>query len=639
MIGRRLTYVMLIVALWLTMLVLAVLTYIAAIASTARSDCALFNALTPESYSNITISTGRECTRMNQLSSTVYKHSSYFQSVHIIVIRVIGTLSLLVFRPSLTAMVWSALQTFTGTTGKPSLRLGAFQAGVGLSAFPDLISAALYTAESRTLPLKVTFVLLVSILSLLSPLAVSPIYRPHVGPYPVDATLNVGGGVGPDCPSTYDTYNLVPGGVSTGRALLGAGILMSIPVFPNTFNDSVAPFFSMEAMDEIWYAEVDMVVARNTVDCSASAPARLNSTAPVVALDMPNYFAPKGGFNYTYPTFLGQNLGAIPNDPQMSAVYLNSTVRVQPGSVAAETSVVFLGANSTLEGAQQTITSPTATARILFVDVLICTSTTTLETSHCVINQGNMTSCTAFVPANASAGKAGGLDAYISNPVSVAMYLAASPVTAYFSLPFCLPMYLIDNTTAASKVPPMPDLTEAIVAEEFHVPLSYIADVVFAQTAQALVQGMAQRWPVTTTKSILLIAMFATSRPGLLYHHASLDVTRLLAISRNEQLDHAFARYADLGVSVDDDLLERRIGYGWVQELGARVLVMDVSGADSHPLVEECIVGNYVQLLAGACVEEAAAAGWVHAGGCDEGDWLSRAGRGAGRVTYFSSTK
>ncbi|KZP18861.1 hypothetical protein FIBSPDRAFT_956023 [Athelia psychrophila] len=617
---------MLIVAFWLAMLVLAVLTYIAAIASSARSDCALFNALTPESYSNIA------------------------PSVHIIVIRVIGTLSLLVFRPSLTAMVWSALQTFTGTTGKPSLRLGAFQAGVGLSAFPDLISAALYTAESRTLPLKVTFVLLVSILSLLSPLAVSPIYRPHVGPYPVDATLNVGGGVGPDCPSTYDTYNLVPGGVSTGRALLGAGILMSIPVFPNTFNDSVAPFFSMEAMDEIWYAEVDMVVARNTVDCSASAPARLNSTAPVVALDMPNYFAPKGGFNYTYPTFLGQNLGAIPNDPQMSAVYLNSTVRVQPGSVAAETSVVFLGANSTLEGAQQTITSPTATARILFVDVLICTSTTTLETSHCVINQGNMTSCTAFVPANASAGKAGGLDAYISNPVSVAMYLAASPVTAYFSLPFCLPMYLIDNTTAASKVPPMPDLTEAIVAEEFHVPLSYIADVVFAQTAQALVQGMAQRWPVTTTKSILLIAMFATSRPGLLYvilglsaacaftatlvgtisfryHHASLDVTRLLAISRNEQLDHAFARYADLGVSVDDDLLERRIGYGWVQELGARVLVMDVSGADSHPLVEECIVGNYVQLLAGACVEEAAAAGWVHAGGCDEGDWLSRAAK------------
>ena len=87
------------------------------------------------------------CTFTNSLSLTVYQHSSYFQSTHIIVIRLIGTLSLLALRPSLTAMIWSALQTFTATTATtkaPTLRLGAFQEGVGLAASPALIPAALY---------------------------------------------------------------------------------------------------------------------------------------------------------------------------------------------------------------------------------------------------------------------------------------------------------------------------------------------------------------------------------------------------------------------------------------------------------------------------------------------------------------
>ncbi|KZP17030.1 hypothetical protein FIBSPDRAFT_865366 [Athelia psychrophila] len=580
------------------MVVLAILTVIASLASSGRANCNVFTTPSNSSYSTITIIGGRNCTFVDDLAEIVYNHSSYFQSAHIVVIRLIGALTLLVYKPSLTTMVWSALQTFTGTAGMPLLRVDAFQEAVGLSSSPTLIPAALYVKASRTLPFKVVFVLLVSILSLLSPLAISPIYRPHMGPYPVNGTLDVGGGVGITTSPNYETDASVSGGLSTGRALLAAGVLMGIPVFPNTFNVSAAPFLSMATINEIWSAEVNIVVARGAVDCSASAQARFNSTGPVVALDMVDYFTPNGGFTTTFPTFMGQSLGEITNDPQVTAVYLNSSVSVQPGSIAAETSVIFLGANATLEGAQEIIKSPVATARILSVDVLICTSTTTLETSHCIINQGKMTSCTAFVPSNVSASSTGGLDAYINNPTDVARLLSASPAMAYYNLPERLPMYLISNSTVAAQVPPLSDLTLNIDEDEYYVPLDYITDVVFGQTAQVLVQGLAQTWPIYHNQPVSLMATFGTSQPQLLYlilaicaacaliatiagvisfrnHAAPLDIVRLLAISRNYQLDDVFAPYADLSVPVDKDVLQRRIGYKWVEEFDSQVLVVD----------------------------------------------------------------
>lgn len=182
------------------------------------------------------------------------------------------------------------------------------------------------------------------------------------------------------------------------------------------------------------------------------------------------------------------------------------------------------------------------------------------------------------------------------------MYLAASPVMAYDTLPGRIPMYLIYNTTIAAKTPPMSDLTGDIEGDQFYVPTSYITDVLFAQTAQALVQGISQRWIQTTVQPVSLIAMFATSQPvlslvvlgvcaacaliatiagmmSLRYCRAPLDAVRLLAISRNDQLDDAFAAYADIDVPIDDELLERRIGYNWVEEIGSRALTMDVRGS------------------------------------------------------------
>ena len=599
MLGPRSQFGLLIVALWSVMLALAFLTYIAATASVARSDCAVFQALAPESYSNVTVNGGAACTFANSLSRTVYHHSSYFQSTHIIVIRLVGTLSLLALRPSLTAMIWSALQTFTATTRAPTLRLGAFQVGVGLAASPALIPAALYVRESRTLSFNVLFVLAVSILSLLSPLAVSPIYRPHTGPHMANVTLDVGAGVGLDCPADYQAGGNIPGGISAGRTLLGAEVLMGIPVSPNTLDASVAPFFSMDAITEIWYAEVDIVIARNALDCSALAPARLNSTMPIVTLDTESYFLPDEAFSPgSTSKFVGQELGYITNDPQVSVVYLRNDFTAAPGSVTAETSVIFLAANGTLEGAQQTITSPDATARIVAVDVLVSTSTTTLETAHCIINQGNLASCVAFMPENASMSSTGGVETFVYNPANVAMWLGASPVTAYYAQPLRLPMYLIDSTIIAAQVPPLSDLTAGTTADGYHLPLSYITDVLFAQTAQALVQGLAQRWPVPVAQSVALTAVFATSWSVLSYvilglsaacaltatlagaaafrhHHSPLDVTHLLAISRSDELDHVFVRYGDLGVPVDADILERKVGYDWVHALRRRALVME----------------------------------------------------------------
>ncbi|KZP18828.1 hypothetical protein FIBSPDRAFT_1026980 [Athelia psychrophila] len=595
--SHRAIYAFMILALWLAMAVLAILTAIASLASFGRSDCASFDTPSNTSYSTITIQGGNNCTFVDDLADTVNRRSSYFQSTHTIIIRLIGTLTLLVYKPSLTAMMWSALKTFKGTNGEPSLRVDAFQQAVGLSSSPALLPAALFVKASRTLPFKVIFVLLVSALSLLSPLAISPIYRPHTGPYLIDATLEVGGGVDMATSTDYDVDAYVPEGVSTGRALRASVALMGTPVFPKTFDVRVAPFLSMATIDEIWSAEVDIVVARNAVDCSASARARFNSTESVVALNMSNYFMPNGRFTSSSPTFLGLNLGTITNDPQVTAVYLNNSASVQPGSVAADTSVIFLGANVTLEGAQQTITSPNSTARIAFVDVLVCTSTTTLETSHCVISQGNVTSCTAFVPPNASASSTGGLDTYITNPAAVAMVLSASPVMAYYTISSRLTMYIMTNSTVAARVLPMSFLAGNVGGSQYHVPLDYITDIVFPQTAQALVQGLHQQLPVSKpNQPISLIVTFGTSRPQLAYiilaictgcaiaatvagvasfknHPEPLDIVRLLAISHNNQLGNVFAPYANLHIPVDSDVLQRRIGYSWVEGVGSHALV------------------------------------------------------------------
>ena len=130
-----------------------------------------------------------------------------------------------------------------------------------------------------------------------------------------------------------------------------------------------------------------------------------------------------------------------------------------------QTGVIFLAPNSSMEGAQIHITSPSSTSRIGFIDVLVCTSTTRLEISKCTIDQGVVTnynlSQPSDLPPTALTSPTGDVEAYIHHPSDVSTLLSASAVTAYFHIDKRLPMYyqLTDNLVS-SRLPPLPFLTQ-----------------------------------------------------------------------------------------------------------------------------------------------------------------------------------
>jgi hypothetical protein len=344
--------------------------------------------------------------------------------------------------------------------------------------------------------------------------------------------------------------------------------------------------------------QIETVAARNSYDCGPSAPMRLsNSSQDIVTIPLA-YFGSNQSTQFASPSFANLSLGFIPNDPQVSTVYLNSTVTTAPGSVEAQTSVIFLAVNGTFEGAQQTITSPDPTSRIESVDVLVCTSTTRLETSMCTISRGAVVSCDFYQPTNSSANSTG-VEKYINNPSSVAMYLSASAVTAYYSLDNRLPMYDISQSVVNAQIPPLPYMDiESNVGVNYDISLTYVNEVLFGQTAQGLVQGMVANWQTTVQQEVSLIATFGTSKPALLWaimgislvlaliatlagtlprsaqHAAELNVSRLLAISRNPQLDTLLQPYSDSNVKMEEEMLNARVGYGLVKGLNRRALVI-----------------------------------------------------------------
>lgn len=132
----------------------------------------------------------------------------------------------------------------------------------------------------------------------------------------------------------------------------------------------------------------------------------------------------------------------------------------------------------------------------------------------------------------------------------------------------------------------------------YNVPLTYITNVLFSETAQGLVQGMVTKWQTNAHQQVSLIATLGTSKPGLLCavmgislmcaliatlagtlprsarRVAALDVSRLLAISRNPQLDTVLQPYSDWNVKMEEEVLSARIGYGWVEGLNWRALVI-----------------------------------------------------------------
>jgi hypothetical protein len=338
-------------------------------------------------------------------------------------------------------MTWSVLErseSLSTETSVPTMKMDALQNGVDLANSPGLQPAVLYIIASRTINQPVFQVILISILSLISPLALSPVHQPHEGPHSVTTNIVIGGGTGQNVSRTYNPADFVSRGEVAGRAIINTATAMMTPIPLLSFDISAAPFIPQDTIRAIWKAQVQTVVARNSIDCGSSAPSRLTSSQDIVNLDRQKYFAAKRvAVRGLSPSISGKVIGVFTNDPQMSAVYLNTTTSVQPGAVQAQSSIIFLAANGTLEGAQQRITSPEPTARIKFVDVLVCTSTTRLEISSCSINKGNVTSCVVVPPANipgAQSSDTGGVEKYITHPRTVASVLATSPVKAYYDL-------------------------------------------------------------------------------------------------------------------------------------------------------------------------------------------------------------
>lgn len=607
-----------VVALWFAVAGLAIISAIALIAANNRADC-VSSPLPPTVIAASNIS----CTSQDAISATVHRYASYLQSTHIFLIHAIATLAMLVFKPALWEMAWNSLHSsfLSGSAGGPgmTMKLSALQSGMGLISSPGLIPSIIYAKDTSSIAPTVAFVMGVGILSAVSPFAVSPIYKPHTGPFKMTASVVNGGGVGPTIsPSLNVTADPAAGGVVSGRALLNAGTILNKTTSPVTFNISVAAFIPGNAIDAIWNADIQTVAARNSLDCGPSAPARLTGgSQDVVSLYAPWYFPsdqePTGA---TQPVYAGQVLGPINNDPVVTAVYLNSSTTADVGVVTAETSVVFLAANGTMEGAQQRITSPEPTARIAFVDVLTCTSTTRLEMSTCSVRNGAITGCTFTPTAGNSSSLWGGVEKYIANPVSSATILSVSPVTAYYSLVTRLPMLSVSQQIIDSKLPPLSFLTLDTAGPQYTIPMTYTRDVLFGQTAQGLVQGLVQAWPTYAKQDTSITATFGTSVPALTHSilylsfivalaatlastwpHATrntteLDVTRLLAISRNPHLDAALHPYSEADVNIHRDLMKTRVGYGWVEGLQRRALVVSDSGQVPHHQYQDTKLGG-----------------------------------------------
>jgi hypothetical protein len=154
----------------------------------------------------------------------------------------------------------------------------------------------------------------------------------------------------------------------------------------------------------------------------------------------------------------------------------------------------------------------------------------------------------------------------------------------------------------------------------YDIPVSYVKDVLFAQSAQCLVQGILTHTPVNTTQHLHISSTFATSQPALLFvvfgisficaliatflrwsarHAAPMDTMRILAISRNPNLDEVFGPYSHHGVEMDDDekMLNAKVGYTWVDELDRHSLVLSHTRASDNDTVVGEVEYDKLQLL------------------------------------------
>jgi hypothetical protein len=484
------------VALWLIIMILTVITAIAGLSSSSRADCSGSSAV------NITDSP--PCSTKEEISATLHQHTPYFLSAHTVILQAALSASLLVFKPALRAMMWTELGV--------SSTLGALQCNIALAGSPSLVSAFAYVRTSLSVRFEVVFVILVAALSTFSPMAISAAYRPHTGPRTVSASIVVGGGVGPNFGASLGR-DVVPGGIATGRAVLNEWTLSNRAISNMTY----APFVPEKSILDIWSTQVETAVARQRLYCGPSAPTRVWNSDNIVTVG-PTYFSSDSAVAEI--SFAGQSLGSISNDPQITAVYINASTTIVPGSVETESTVIFLAANGTMEGAQWRINSNTRSSRISYIDVLVCTSAARLEISECNVERGTFTSCHPSQTPRRQGKNAsfGGLDAYVTNPISTSIALSASPVLACQQVFTRLPMWSpITAELLASQLPPLSFLTSNTLAQPYSVPLTYVTNAFFRQTAHALVQGMTTAWTVYQVQPVQLTAVFATSIPALLY--------------------------------------------------------------------------------------------------------------------------
>ena len=240
------------VALWLSVLLLAVLTSMALVASSTRADYGMIR--------NTALSIGSgTCTLGGRKSTLVYKQSSYIQSTHIIIVQSITTFALFIFKHSLSAMTWSVLErseSLTTVTSVPTMKMDALQNDVDLANLPGLQPVVLYVLASRTINRPVFQVILISIIPLISPLALSPVYQPHEGPHSVTTNIVIGGGTGPNVSRTYNPADFVSKGEVAGRENINTATAMMTPIPLVSFDINAAPFIHQDTVRAIWKAQV-----------------------------------------------------------------------------------------------------------------------------------------------------------------------------------------------------------------------------------------------------------------------------------------------------------------------------------------------------------------------------------------------
>ena len=476
------------------------------------------------------------------------------------------------------AMVWSALVSRT-------LTLKNFRRNIDLVNSPGLGYLTNYI-EKHPPPwsFPVIFVITISILSQLSTFAVSPVYRPHYGPYSTDVVIVNGGGIDSTIPTVFDSYDAAtPKGVTIGKTLVSGMALANTGVPTSSTYLDLLPFIPPKSIQAIWYGTVNTVVARSSLDCSSAAATNLtnNNITNLLVLDPSSYFAPNGSVRWAspHPSFVGQDLGALGNEPQLVAVYLNGSYVAGSGFVIGNASVIFVAANGTMEGAQLTINSPNPTSRIRSVDLLVCASTTRLEVSTCTINFGTVTSCNPNPELVSSSNNSmGGVDAFVQHPGDVAITLAVAPVIAIPYWYNAVPSYDVNPDIITPRVLPLPYMTTGETRPPYSIPLSYVRDVLFGQTARFMVQGIISDISLQThsQQQITLIATFGTSNPILIYlimglailicsisivgfkvagQPSNLDAIRLISISKSTKLTEL------LNECTEEDLLHNTIAY------------------------------------------------------------------------------